>query len=129
MIIRLPLRFEGSLGEKVLYALVDTAATYSCINDETVLELEHPTPLYIPMTPGTTNATTFMPIKDRVTLDFYLDDIRLSDEFYVISDLSEQVIIGASTMQKCRIKLDFEHDTFVVDPKVAKAILVNVIAR
>ncbi|MBK7807123.1 MAG: hypothetical protein IPJ51_12580 [Saprospiraceae bacterium] len=57
-------------------------------------------------------------------MDFYMDDILLSDEFLVIPGLSEEVIIGAATMQKWRIKLDFEHDKAIVDPKVAKMQLV-----
>jgi hypothetical protein len=31
--------------------------------------------------------------------------------------------LGEKTFQKWRIKLDFEHDTVIIDPKVAKAIL------
>jgi predicted aspartyl protease len=124
----LPLRFEGSKGEKVLYALFDSGATYSCINDDVVKELETLIPLHTPMKMITASATTFLEIKFCTRLDFYHDDIRLTDEFYVIPDLSEQVIIGASTMQKWRIKMDFEHDTIILDPSVAKAILVNLIA-
>jgi hypothetical protein len=55
--------------------------------------------------------------------DFYYDDIRLSDEFMIVPGLSEEVIIGVNTLQKWRIKLDFENDTVVIDPKVAKLIL------
>jgi predicted aspartyl protease len=128
MIIRLPLRFEGSKGEKVLYALFDSGATYSCINDEVIEELENLTPLHTPMKMVTASASTYIEVKYRAALDFYHEDIRLTDEFYVIPNLSEQVIIGASTMQKWRIKLDFEHDTILLDPTVAKAILVNLIA-
>jgi hypothetical protein len=43
--------------------------------------------------------------------------------FLVIDNISEDVILGANTLQKWRIKLDFEHDTIIVNPKVAKAIL------
>jgi hypothetical protein len=53
-------------------------------------------------------------------LIFYLNDVLLSDEFLLVSGLSEEAIIGAATMQKWRIKLDFEHDTVLVDPKVAQ---------
>lgn len=49
----------------------------------------------------------------------------LSDEFLVLEDLSEEVIIGAATMQKWRMKLDFEHDTVSVDSKVAKLQIVH----
>lgn len=128
MIIRLPMRFEGSIGERILYALFDSGATYSCINDAIIEQLEHLTLLHTPMRMSTASASTFMEIKHRVTLDFYHEDIRLTDEFYVIPDLSEEVIIGASTMQKWRIKLDFEHDSIILDPSVAKAILINLIA-
>ncbi len=65
----------------------------------------------------------YLKIEERITVDFYIDDIRLSDEFYVIPGLSEDAILGVNTFQKWRIKLDFEHDTVIVDPKVAKAML------
>ena len=56
--------------------------------------------------------------------NFYIDDILLSDEFLVVPGLSEEAIIGAATLQKWRIKLDFEHDTVHVDPKVARIQLI-----
>ena len=52
--------------------------------------------------------------------EFYINDIRMSDEFMVVPNLSEEAIIGATTMQKWRIKLDFEHDKAHVDPKMAR---------
>ncbi len=127
MIIRLPLRFEGSKGEKNLYALFDSGATYSCINNEIVEDLEILTPLHTPMKLATASDSTYIEITNRVTLDFYHEDVRLSDEFLVVPGLSEEVIIGANTMQKWRLKLDFEHDTVIVDPRVAKLILINLI--
>jgi hypothetical protein len=42
----------------------------------------------------------------------------------VVPGLSEQAIIGATTMQKWKIKLDFEHDQVTVDPRAAKLKLV-----
>lgn len=84
-IIKIPLRFEGSKDEAVIYTLFDSGATFSCISQE--------------------------------------NDIRLSDEFMVIPNISEDVILGVNTLQKWRIKLDFEHDTVIIDPKVAKAML------
>ena len=47
----------------------------------------------------------------------------MSNEFMVITGLSEEVMIGINTLQKWRVKHDFDHDTVIVDPKVAKAIL------
>lgn len=78
---------------------------------------------------ATASEHVFMEINNSTRLDFYKDDIRLSDEFLVEPGLSEDVVIGATTMQKWRIKLDFEHDTVVIDPKVAKLILINLIKK
>lgn len=127
MIIRLPLRFEGSKGEKNLYALFDSGATYSCITEKVADELANLEALHTPMRLATASTDTFMMIKNTSRLDFYHEDIRLSDEFLVVPGLSEDVIIGANTMQKWRLKLDFEHDNVIVDPRVAKLILINLI--
>ncbi|MCL5020881.1 MAG: hypothetical protein M1339_04290 [Bacteroidetes bacterium] len=56
----------------------------------------------------------------RITLNFHLGGYRFSDEFMLISELSESVIIGAATLQKWRMKLDFEADEVVIDPRVTK---------
>lgn len=129
MIIRVPLRFEGSKGEKVLYSLFDSGATYSCIAEENVEDLEELIKLHTPMRLATASEATFMEINYRVTLDFYYEDVRLSDEFLVVPGLSEEVIIGAATMQKWRLKLDFENDRVIVDPRVSKLILINLIRK
>jgi predicted aspartyl protease len=123
MILRLPLRFEGSKGEKTLYALFDSGATFSCINPEYAAEIGNVERLHTPLDVATASQGVYMRIEDTLRSDFYFEDIRLSDEFMVVPNLSEEVIIGANTMQKWRIKLDFEHDTVIVDPKVAKLIL------
>lgn len=119
MIIRLPLRFEGSKGEKYLLALFDSGATYSCIKEEHIHEIEMLIPLHTPMRLSTASTETVLSIENMSRLDFYHQDIRLSDEFLVVPGLSEDVIIGAHTMQKWRLKLDFDNDTVIVDPRVA----------
>jgi len=122
-IIKIPLHFEGSLGEKTGYSLFDSGASFSCVHPDFLDSLEVPVKMHRPLEIATAAEGTYLHIKERVVLDFYYQDIRLSDEFMVIPGLSEEVIIGVNTLQKWRIKLDFEHDTVIVDPKVAKAIL------
>ncbi len=124
-ILRIPLHFEGSLGEKVLYTLFDSGATFSCISPDAVEDLEQLVLLRHPKMVATASEGTYLKIEHRVTLDFIHDDITLSDEFMVVPNLSEDAIIGVTTLQKWRIKLDFEHDRVEIDPKVAKAILKN----
>lgn len=122
-IIKLPLHFEGSQGEKTLYTLFDSGATFSCISAEAVEGLETQVKLGKPLEIAIAAEGHYLKITHRVAMDFYYNDIRLSDEFMVIPGLSEEVILGVNTFQKWRIKLDFEHDTVIIDPKVAKAIL------
>ncbi|MBP8213226.1 MAG: hypothetical protein KAX53_05735 [Saprospiraceae bacterium] len=123
-IIKTPLLFIGSKGEKHLYTLYDSGANLSCIHPDVLEGLEAPVSLGRSRLVGTASEGHYIEVNQRVSLDFYMDDILLSDEFLVIPGLSEEVIIGAATMQKWRIKLDFEHDKAIVDPKVAKMQLV-----
>ncbi len=123
-IIKVPILFVGSLGEKRLYTLYDSGANLSCISPDYLADLEKPTQLGVIRQIGTAAVGHYIEVTQAVRLDFYMDDVLLSDEFLVIPGLSEEAIIGAATMQKWRIKLDFEHDIAIVDPKVAKMQLV-----
>ena len=123
-IIKLPLRFEGAKGEKILYALFDSGANLSCINEDFANEIANLEPFLHPRRLATASEHHFIEINHAIRSDFFIDDVQLSDEFLVVPALSEEVIIGAATMQKWRIKLDFEHDIAIVDPKVAKMQLI-----
>ncbi len=123
-VLKLPLLFVGSQGEKNLYALFDSGANLSCIDKNHLENLEAPVSLGRPRRLATASEGHFIEVKDAVRLDFYINDILLSDEFLVVPNLSEEVIIGAATLQKWRIKLNFEDDRVEVDPKVAKLQLI-----
>jgi len=123
MIIKIPVRYEGSNGEKVLYTLFDSGASFSCIHPRLVRDIAEPDKIRRPFEAATASVDSLILIDERISADFYIDDIRMSDEFMVVPGLSEDAIIGATTMQKWRLKLDFEHDKVIVDPRVAQAIL------
>jgi predicted aspartyl protease len=123
-VIKLPLLYAGSKGEKRLYSLFDTGANLSCINPEYVNGLGNAESLGRVRRMATASESHFIEITEVIRLDFYINDILLSDEFLLVPGLSEEAVIGAATMQKWRIKLDFEHDTVHVDPKVAKMQLI-----
>ena len=122
-IIKIPLHFEGAKGEATFYALFDSEASFSCITPECAEQIANLEKLWKPMEIATAAVGHYLKITEVIRVDFYYNDIRMSDEFMVIPGLSEDVIIGVNTLQKWRIKLDFEHDTVIVDPKVSKAIL------
>lgn len=116
--------YVGSKGEKRLYTLFDSGANLSCIHPDFLHELGIPAGIGRERRIATASADHFIIIKERIALDFYIEDVLLSDEFLVVPGLSEEAILGAATMQKWRIKLDFENDTVHVDPKVAKMQLI-----
>lgn len=117
-VIQKMIHLEGSKGQTESVALFDSVASYSCIQPDIAEGLGHIETLPRPMKFSTAKNSETMAATQTVRLDFYVDGNRLSDEFMLIPGLSEQVIIGAATLQKWRIKLDFEHDQVIVDPRV-----------
>ncbi len=123
MVITRNLQFSGSKGETDLETLFDSGSTYSCVSPEAVEALEILTPLRHPLLVETASKGHFLEIKNVTRLEFMLNGLRLSDEFMVVPGLSEEAIVGAVTMQKWKIKLDFEHDQVVTDPRASRLIL------
>ncbi len=119
-IIQKEIRLVGSKGKKTELALFDSGATYSCITPELAKQIETVTSLPEPMSFGTAKNGDTVTAMERVSLNFYIGEYRFSDEFMLIEGLSENVIIGAATLQKWRFKLDFEHDDVIIDPRVTK---------
>lgn len=123
-VLKSPLLFIGPQGEKVLNTLFASGTSLSCINANSLKNLALPAKLGVERRIDIMFEAHFIEVKTAVRLDFYINDVLLSDEFLVVRDLSEDAIIGAATLQKWRIKLDFEHDQVIVDPKVAKLQLI-----
>jgi predicted aspartyl protease len=125
MHIERKIKLVGSKGEKEVSALFDSGATYSMLPPEVAKELEILIPLPEPLSFGTAKEGEEVSAKERVVLNFYVDDFRFTDEFMVVEELSEEAIIGVATLQKWRIKLDFEHDRIICDPRTQKLRLVK----
>ena len=118
-IIEKKILLEGSKGKEEVLALFDSGATHSCIEEDIAAKLANLEPLPKVMEFGTAGKDILRATK-RVSIDFYINDDRFSDEFIVVEDLTEKVIIGASTLQKWRMGLDFINDEIIYDPKVTK---------
>ena len=69
---------------------------------------------------GTAKKDESLSAKEAIRLNFYIDGYRFSDEFMIIPELSQPVVIGAATLQKWRLKLNFETDEVIIDPRVTK---------
>lgn len=123
MVIVRKLNYRGSQGKADLQTLFDSGSTYSLIHPDYAAQLAHLEALPDPVDFESASKGSFTRAEYRITLDFYLNNLRLTDEFFVYPSLAEQAIIGATTMQKWRIKLDFEHDEVITDPRVGRVIL------
>ena len=119
-IIEKKLRLKGPLGEREVIVLFDSGASVSCIRPELAEELEQPIPLYPPMQISTANEVDSIIVDKLVALAFYIGDLRFVSDFYLVPKLTEEVIIGVSTMQQWRFKLDFEKEEVIIDPRVTR---------
>jgi hypothetical protein len=119
-VIQKNIRLVGSLGSKEESALFDSGSTYSCIEPSLARKLGRIDQLPEPMIFGTAKDGETLRADEAVRLNFYLEGYRFSDEFMLIVNLSERVIIGAATLQKWRMKLDFEKDRVIIDPSVTR---------
>jgi len=119
-VIEKKIEFRGSKGEAKVLAIFDSGASYSCIQPELANRLGRTEPLPEPKKFGTAEKRRKITAREAVRLDFSINGHTLSDEFMVISGLSDQVIIGAKTLQAWRMKLDFENDKVIIDPRVTK---------
>lgn len=119
-VIQKKVRLVGSKGEEVVDAIFDSGSTYSCIRPELARKLEIILSLPEPMDFTTAKEGEKLIANEAIRLNFYINGLRLSDEFMLIPKLSEQVVIGAKTLQAWRIKLNFETDEVIIDPRVTK---------
>ena len=119
-VIEKRIKLRGSKGEAEVLAIFDSGSTYSCIKPELAEKLEIVLPLPEPIVLGTAKEGEALKAENRVSLNFYIDGYRFSDEFMLIPGLSEDTIIGAKTLQAWRLKLDFEHDKVIIDPRVTR---------
>ncbi len=117
------IKLAGSKGEKKIDALYDSGASFSFVTKKLASTLGNIESLPKPLEFETAKEYDKIVVNERVALDFYIEGIRLSDEFLIADDLSEEAIIGAATMQKWRLKLDFEQDRVIVDQRVTRLML------
>ena len=106
------LAFRGSKGEATLEALFDSGASMSFIRESLAEKLGKPDTMPQPMKFQTAERDRHVVAERVVRLEFKLNGEWLSDEFLILPDdvFSENVIIGAKTMQAWRIIIDMEKE-------------------
>lgn len=64
-------------------------------------------------------------IQHSVIINLTINDITVFQSLLVADELSEELIIGADTLQHWKIKLDPEHEDVIIDKKVLDLKLVE----
>ena len=119
------IKLEGIKGSFETDALFDTGATMSFIKESLAKKLSQIIDIPNPYQFETAEANRFITVNKVVRLDFYLNGDRLSDEFLILPDeiASENVIIGAKTMQAWGLIIDIDTETVYSKRKIKKYML------
>jgi archaeosine-15-forming tRNA-guanine transglycosylase len=115
--IKLSLLFSGSLGEKKLLTLFDDVATYSCIDANMLHGLANQQKMARSKCAVSSFYKDGIEVVFVTLLDFYINGVRVSDEFLVVPNLNEQVVIGNLTIRKWRMKIDKQNHSVEVDDR------------
>jgi predicted aspartyl protease len=117
------LKVAGDKGERRLEVLFDTGASASFVRQDAVEKIA--TSLRLPSPEAYTlgDGVGKLRVRETAVLYVYIDGVRISDNFIVAPKLSDPVIIGASTLQKWRVKLDLEHEKIMIDKRMARLLL------
>jgi len=114
MVLERDITLVGSRGRRRCRVLFDSGASYSLVRPDIAVAIATPEPLPDPenWVFETAAAGQLMRATHRVGINFRFDDseARFTDEFIVLDGLAEEAIVGATTMQKWRITLDFDSD-------------------
>jgi hypothetical protein len=114
------MEFWGDKNGSEEEALFDSGASFPFVREDVAERLATLLPLREPLSFETARQSQPVTATHVVRLEFRLNGHRLSDEFMVLEGLTEPAVIGAATMQKFRMKLDFEQETIAVDPSLSR---------
>lgn len=117
------LRVAGDKHERRLQVLFDTGASASFVRQDVVARIATTLKLPSPETYTLADGAGKLRVTNTAVLYVYINGIRISDNFIVAPRLADEVIIGANTLQKWRIKLDLENERVIIDKKMARLLL------
>ena len=98
-------------------ALFDSGASHTLIRKNVAQTFATITKLRHPMRFGLGDGKGKVIAKSMVGFQLHLKGCQLLDDAVVVDELSDEIIIGASTLQKYRLILDFDKEDVIVDKK------------
>jgi len=117
------LRVAGDKGEGRLEVLFDTGAGASFIRRDVVDRIATILELPSPKTYTLGDGVGRLRVNETAVLYVYIQGVEISDNFIVAPRLADEVIIGASTLQKWRVKLDLENEAIIINKRMARLLL------
>ncbi|MEW6680611.1 MAG: retropepsin-like aspartic protease [bacterium] len=114
------LKIAGNKGEDEVACLFDTGSSETLIREDvarkivTIVELPHA--VEFKMADGETILTS----RKAVYLSITINGCEILEPAIVVEKLSDEMIIGAETMQRRKIKLDLEKEKITIDPRSAR---------
>lgn len=117
------LRVVGDKGERRLQVLFDTGASASFVRRDVVDRIATALKLPSPESYTLGDGIGKLRVNETVVLYVYIDGVRISDNFIVAPRLSDEVIIGANTLQKWRVKIDLESEKVIIDKRMTRLLL------
>ena len=117
------LRVVGDKGERRLQVVFDTGASASFVRRDVVGRIATPVKLPSPESYTLGDGIGKLWVNETVVLYVYIEGVRISDNFIVAPRLSGEVIIGANTLQKWRVKLDLESERVIINKRMARLLL------
>jgi hypothetical protein len=118
-VITKTLEVAGDKGESKIKALFDTGSSVSFIKKSVIDKLGSVIRLIKPEAFTLGNSSSLI-VTEGTILQININGNSLTDIVYVTEKIPDDLIIGASTMQKFKLKLDLEKDEVIIDPEVMK---------
>ena len=117
------LKVAGDKGERRVQVLFDSGAGASFIRRDVADRIATTLKLPSPKTFTLGDGVGRLRVNETAILYLYIEGVEISDNFIVAPRLADEVIMGANTMQKWRIKLDLEDERVIIDKRMARLLL------
>lgn len=114
------LPIEGNRGQAVVRACFDTGCGVSLLRRDIAERVAQISSLPRSRAFGLADGRGTKETKEAVTVAVTLKEVNVDYTFYVVRDLSDEMIIGADMLQRWKIRLDPESEDVNIDPAVTR---------
>jgi len=118
-----PTPIRGNRGETIVHACYDSGSGVSLLRRD-IADRVGSAPLPAPRSFGLADGERRVEAQEEATLDVTIKGVVVFYTFYVVEQLSDDMIIGSDMLQRWKIELDPENEDVDIDPNVVARIRV-----